>query len=376
MTTTVRTADHTAKLRESLERELACFFDSKRSAAQAFGAAFAQLWNIASRHIQGGKLLRPLLVLDAFDALTESSNEGTSGGSVPGTTPDNRQAAVTIAAAVEILHYAFLLHDDVIDSDVMRRGRANLIGELAEIGAGRTGRSGAEHWAQTGGILIGDLLLAATHQIFARVDVDASTRIRLFDLLEHTIFETIAGEFADVGLSHGVVESDLSSVLAMTKRKTASYTFELPLRAAVILAGGSPELEESLRSAGNHLGLAYQLQDDLLSTFGDAAVHGKDPYSDLREGKQTAIMSYARMTSVWPSIEVALGDGNLSADTAQQLRRLLVECGAERFVQSLVEEQLAAFYEVLASRGAGAEIPAPLRSVLCEVAIRLEGRQA
>lgn len=376
MTTTLRSDQHLAGLRESLERELICFFDNKRSAAEAYGADFAQLWNIASRHVQGGKLLRPLLVLDAFDALTAPSGaEGESQPAAEGQS-QSRDSVVTIAAAVEVLHFAFLLHDDVIDGDVMRRGRANLIGELTAYAANRTPGTGASHWAQTGGILIGDLLLAATHQVFARVDVDTATRIRLLDLLEHTILETTAGEFADVGLSHGVVETDLGSVLAMTKHKTASYTFELPLRAAVILAGGSEELEESLRAAGNHLGLAYQLQDDLLSTFGDSAVHGKDPFSDLREGKHTAIMSYARMTSAWPSIEVAFDDGDLSAQTAQHLRKLLVECGAERFVQGLIDEQLAAFYEVLASRGAGAEIPAPLRSVLFELATRLEGRQA
>lgn len=178
-------------------------------------------------------------------------------------------------------------------------------------------------------------MLAAAHQLFARADLPSATRLRLLDLLEHTVQETTAGELEDVGLSDAVVTPDLPSVLAMTSRKTASYTFRLPLRAAVILAGGSTSLEETMSTAGGRLGLAYQLQDDLLSTFGDSARHGKDPYSDLREGKQTAIICFARMTSAWPAIEDGFGDPGLTDRRAEEIRERLRDCGAERLAAGL-----------------------------------------
>ncbi len=366
MSTATQSNQSHARLRDTIERELATLFTHHGTAAQAYGADFSRLWNLASQHVQGGKLVRPLLLLETFDAMSHTESIPTG----------EREVAVSIAAAVEALHYAFLLHDDIIDGDVVRRGRPNLMGELENASADRALGEGAQHWAQTGGILVGDLLLSASHQLFARADVPHATRLRLLDLLEHIVLETTAGEYADVGLSHGVITPDLSTVLAMTTRKTATYTFELPLRAAVILAGGSEDLESALSAAGAHLGLAYQLQDDLLSTFGDCTVHGKDPYSDLREGKQTAIVCFARMTSAWPSIEADLGDPELSHATAERLRDLLRECGAERFVQGLIEEQLTAFYEVIAGRGSGDRVPAQVRHVLLDLATRLEGRQS
>lgn len=379
------TALHTETLRDVVEQELAQLFSQYATRAQAYGPEFAHLWTLAARHVQGGKLIRPVLLLEAYEALRSGREASpvvaTSGDGGPSPSPvtppaAGRAQAVRVAAAVEALHYAFLVHDDLIDGDVMRRGRPNLIGELAGTVLERTRTRRRLHWAETGGILAGDLLLSAAHQQFARVDLPTANRTRLLDLLEHTIIETTAGELTDVGLADGIVAPDLGTILAMTARKTASYTFELPLRAAVILAGGSPELEAALSSAGYHLGLAYQLQDDLLSTFGDPAVHGKDPYSDLREGKQTAIVCFARMTSAWPSIEADFGDPELSVESAMRIRELLTECGAEQFARGLVEEQLTAFYGILAGGSGERHVPAEVREVLLNLVARIEGRQS
>ena len=367
------------RLRESVERELAALFSRRSITAQAYGAEFSRLWTLAAQQVQGGKLVRPVLLLETHDALRaaqESSFDSTTSARARRSDPQERADVLRIAAAVELLHYAFLLHDDVIDGDLLRRGRPNLIGELVRATAHDALAPQTRHWAESGAMLMGNLLLATTHQVFAAAEVPAADRARLLELLEHTILETTAGEFADVGLGDGLVAPDLTTVLAMTTRKTASYTFELPLRAAVILAGGSPELEDTLRKAGSHLGLAYQLQDDLLAMFGDPAVHGKDPHSDLREGKQTAIVCFARMTSAWPSIEVDFGNARISERAAERVRRLLRECGAERFVQGLIDEQLAAFTEVLAGSPAAEEIPGELRGVLLNLAERLEGRKS
>ncbi|WP_347109292.1 polyprenyl synthetase family protein [Paenarthrobacter sp. S56] len=311
--------------------------------------------------------MRPLLLVETYDALTGP--------------PKDREAAIGIAAAIELLHYAFLLHDDVIDGDLVRRGRPNLIGALLA-GAGQLPAAGerpdagrpdsALHWAQTGGILMGDMLLAATHQAFARVDIAQPLRLRLLDLLEHTINETVAGEQLDVGLGDGIIAPELETILKMCGYKTATYTFELPLRAAAALAGVEPSMEDALADAGRHLGLAFQLQDDLLSTFGDPRRHGKDPFSDLREGKQTAIIAYARNTSAWADIEPWFGRPDLGGTEAEEVRRQLSECGAETFVQGHIDQQTRAFHELV---GAG-DIPTPVRGVLVDLAGHLEGRQS
>jgi geranylgeranyl diphosphate synthase type II len=358
-----------AELRERIEQELGAQFADRAAAAEAYGQEFSSLWQHAARHALGGKLVRPALMVEAYDALVAS------GTTRPADERPSRTTLVRLAASIELLHYSFLLHDDVIDGDLMRRGTPNLIGALLR-DRDQThpeDPDAALHWARTGGILMGDLLLSAAHQIFARAPLAPDTRLRMLDLLDHTITESVAGEQVDVGLSDGVVAPDLGTILAMTAHKTATYSFELPLRAAAILSGSPPAVESALTSAGRHLGLAFQLQDDLLSTFGDPAEHGKDAFSDLREGKQTVILAYARMTSTWPSIEPALTTGELDIAEAGRVARLLTDCGAEDFARSLIAEQLTALYELLA--GAGTALPRDVRRVLLGFATRLDGRR-
>lgn len=373
MTITSSTVRSRTDLCTAIENELSGLIGKRASAATAYGPDFARLWALAGQNVLGGKFVRPLLLMETYDALHQGQESR------------HRETAISIAAAIELLHYAFLLHDDVIDGDLVRRGHANLIGSLlAEAGttAGETVRNetaGADgtragsalHWAQTGGILMGDMLLAATHQSFARADLPHELRLRLLDLLEHTINETVAGEQLDVGLGDGVIAPDLQTILVMCGYKTATYTFELPLRAAASLAGADFAVENALATAGRHLGLAFQLQDDLLSTFGDPRRHGKDPFSDLREGKETAIIAHARTTTAWPDIEAFFGRPELSVGDGEHVRRHLSRCGAEAFVQGLIEEQMQAFTHQLTST-----IPASVRTVLLDLAGQLEGRQS
>lgn len=321
--------------------ELYQWFEARSRRASAYGPHFADLWRWASAGVRGGKMLRPRLLLGVFDALRADGGAGAPRGS-----------ATRIAAGIELLHYAFLLHDDVIDGDVMRRGEPNLVGAvLRERDTGGPAQTDAAvlHWARTNAMLMGDLLLADAHQLFAREGLPTSMRERLWDLLDHAITESVAGEQLDVGLSDGAVESDLDTVLGMSRLKTATYTFELPLRAAAILAAGSPRTEQALGAIGRHLGVAFQLQDDLLSTFGRDEEHGKDAFSDLREGKETVIVAYARTTSAWPGIRLLFGNGSLEEHDARLIRDLLVDCGAEQFVRSLIADRLIAAAELIAS---------------------------
>jgi geranylgeranyl diphosphate synthase type II len=240
------------------------FFDREKARAAAYGPHFARLWTLAGRAVSGGKLVRPRLLIDSYEALI--SDDAWSADGVAAVTHDE---VARLAVAVELLHYSFLLHDDVIDGDLLRRGRPNLIGAMLDDNRAPLGdMSRAMHWAQTCGILMGDLLLSASHQIFARAEVPDVQRRRLLDLLDSTILDSVAGEQIDVGLSDAIIPPDLATILDMTTRKTATYTFELPMRMAAVLAGASGGVKDLLGAIGRHLGLAFQLQDDLMSVFG------------------------------------------------------------------------------------------------------------
>jgi len=369
--------DVSRAVREALSE----YTTARTHAARRYGPEFVQLWAIASQKMLGGKFVRPILLVEVASAF------GRERGQVRHELDDGRadRAVIDAAAAVELLHFAFVLHDDVIDGDLVRRGQPNLVGAVVakHPSQRRAGsrflpnsdrRSTAMHWGTSSAILMGDLVLSGVYQSFAMLDVPATTRRRLFDLLGHTIDETVAGEFADVGLGDGCLEPDLATILEMSANKTATYTFEFPLRIAAILSGADRGVEESLAQAGRHLGLAFQLQDDLLSVFGDPHRHGKDANSDLREGKQTALIAYARMTNAWTEVEPLLGRADLTAAEADNVRSLLDACGARAFVEGLIEDSLASFRDVCNDAGAG--IPAEVRSVLVETATQLASRQS
>ncbi|SER97450.1 geranylgeranyl diphosphate synthase, type II [Propionibacterium cyclohexanicum] len=360
---TVSTVRAREELRVQIERELARHLAQRTEVACDYGEQFATLWRCAARHVFGGKLVRPILFVEMTQALT-----GQPDSAAPS---HERGTVITLAAALELLHYSFLLHDDVIDGDLLRRHVPNLIGEMRGAHPASPGEPSL-HWGRTSGILMGDLLLAGAHQTFARADVAYCTRLRLLDLLDHTVTESVAGEQADVALSDAVIAPDLQTIVTMMAHKTATYSFELPLRAEAILAGSPLGTERELREAGRHLGLAFQLQDDLMAVFGDAAEHGKDALSDLREAKQTVIIAYARMTDVWPQIAPSFGSHEITVADAERIRELLTRCGAQGFAEQLIDEHVRALYELLAG---SLDIPPDAQQVLLTCVQHLEGRR-
>lgn len=359
-----------AVLRE-IDQEIQRLLSSRIAQAQSHGPHVRELWELAVAHVRGGKLLRPRLLIGVFDAMSGQR----------GAVTDSRLAALEIAAALEILHYSFLLHDDVIDEDLLRRGKLNLIGHLADPPEREHASAASDseyrerlHWARSSGILVGDLMLTIAHQVFARVAAPEAQRLRMLDLLDATVAETVAGEYSDISLASGRLTPDLALVLDMTRMKTAAYTFELPLRLAVVMSGGDLRAEQQLGSIGRHLGMAFQLQDDLLSAFGESGGHGKDQFSDFRERKETVLMAYARMTNEWPSFEHLLSTEEFTDESGRLVQRLLISCGARDFIESMIRDQIRAALTILSEESDG--LPSAVSRFILENIDALEGRTA
>jgi len=294
-------------------------------AAGSTGAEPRALWEAMADAADGGKRLRPALLLATYEAL---------GG-------DRPDVAQQVADAVELLHTAFVMHDDVIDHDLHRRGRPNVFGAFEA--RGRTAGSSASRahrYGQAAGILAGDLALVGATRLVATADTGRQTVTRLLDLLDETVRLTAGGELGDVRLGLGVDDPDLDDVLTVAEHKTAVYSFSLPMQAGALLADAPDGLLPRLDRLGRLLGVAFQLQDDLLGTFGDEAATGKSTLSDLREGAMTALVVHARTTPIWPAIAPHLGDPDLTPETAADVRAALVRCGSRRHVEDLVDRYL------------------------------------
>ncbi|GAA1128268.1 polyprenyl synthetase family protein [Citricoccus alkalitolerans] len=314
------------------------------------GQDHRELWEALSLATGDGKRFRPGLAVATHDALG-----GTSAASV-----------ARVGAALELLHTAFVVHDDVIDGDDVRRGRPNVSGTFAaaarEHGADQPT---ARHYGDAAGILAGDLALVSAVRLVARCQAPAPLVEELLDLLEDTVHATATGELADVRLGLHLTGRPvtLGEALRVAEQKTAVYSFQLPLQAGAILAGAPAEVTAALAHLGRLVGIGFQLLDDLLGVFGDETRTGKSALTDLREGKHTALLAHARTTPAWADLRGLVGDPDLDHRDAGRARGLLEDCGARSTVQELADHHLE---EALAA-AAREPIPAALAAVLTEL---------
>lgn len=286
------------------------------------GPEHSQLWASLQDASAGGKRLRPMLFHSVYVAL---------GG---------RQAdvAAQVGAALELLHTALVVHDDVIDGDTVRRGRPNVVGTFAA-DARERGHDAerSTHYGQSAAILAGDLALAGAVRVIALCGAPPATVGRMLDLVDRALHLSAAGELTDVRLSLDG-EADIPAVISMEHQKTAVYSFELPLQLAAVLAGARAEHEAALTRFARLLGIGYQIRDDLDGMFGDEAATGKSSVSDLREGKCTPLMAFARTTPAWTHIHPYLVSGVIDDADAARVRTLLEECGARAYVEGLAAD--------------------------------------
>jgi octaprenyl-diphosphate synthase len=202
-----------------------------------------------AEHLIGGsaKRLRPLLTIAA--------------ARVAGAQDD---ACIKLAAAVEFIHTATLLHDDVVDSSQLRRGKvaAHLI------------------WGAPASVLVGDFLFARAFELM--VEAGSMQALEILARASRVIAE---GEVLQLTRAHDLnLSQDL--YLEIIKAKTAEL-FAAAAEAGAVSAGASARQCEALRKFGQDLGLAFQLVDDALDYSGDAATLGKNAGDDFREGKAT-----------------------------------------------------------------------------------------
>lgn len=301
------------------------------------GSSAAALAASVQRAADGGKRFRPALVVAACDSF------GGCGERTP--------ALYEIAAAFELLHTAFVVHDDVIDHDVERRGTLNVSGEFRARGIERgADAAGAALLGDAAAILAGDVLLHEAVRLVSLADVDAATRSALLDLVDEAVLVSSAGEIADV--EHSVVAEgrlDADAILLATGNKTAVYSFSAPLVAGAILAGAGEPARQALQRFGDRIGLAYQLVDDLIGAFGPAHVAGRAEGGDLREAKQTPLIALARQSDAWPQVSQALVSAHTGPVAVRAAQRALSASGARSRLEDLVAETLDAASAVVSA---------------------------
>ena len=202
----------------------------------------------------GGKRIRPLLLI------TSAKSCGYSG-----------DLHILLAAVVEFIHTATLLHDDVVDESDLRRGQ----------------RSAHSVWGNAASVLVGDFLYSRSFQMM----VDAGS-MQVMDILAETTNTIAEGEVQQL-MNLGDPDVDEHRYMKVIKNKTAKL-FEAACQIGAILAQQPDTVVKALKHFGNGLGRAFQIADDILDYQSDSQTFGKNIGDDLAEGKPTLPLIYAR----------------------------------------------------------------------------------
>jgi geranylgeranyl diphosphate synthase type II len=222
----------------------------------------ADLYDLMREYpVREGKGLRPTLTISACVALGGRSEE-----------------AVRTAAAIELFHDGFLVHDDIADESINRRGQPTL------------------HAANSIGLAVnaGDALnLFAVDAVLSNLPTLGLARtLALIHEILHMCRETVEGQAIELGWIHrNVVPPRDEDYFVMSTKKTGWYTCISPCRMGAICAGVTdPAALERFTAAFRAIGIAFQIQDDVLNLVGQEELYGKESLGDLLEGKRTVMM--------------------------------------------------------------------------------------
>jgi geranylgeranyl diphosphate synthase type I len=245
------------------------------------------------------------------------------------------------AAAMELLQSSFLIHDDIMDRDEVRRGAPTVYSQYKSLGAGRLlpdpARFGDSH-----AICAGDVAFFFAFDILSRLAVPAEPLRQVLAICNRAVMETCVAQMQDVYFgslpaSAAVTERD---VLQVYHYKTGRYTFTLPLQVGAVLAGCGQRVLDSLETLGELFGVIFQIKDDEIGLFGDEGEIGKPVGSDVEEGKKTLYYAYLHEAADQAGRRELAGLFG-AADSVHRVRRLVEELGVRVRVERKLSELAA-----------------------------------
>jgi geranylgeranyl diphosphate synthase type I len=380
-------------VRDRVDRALQAFIGQQRGVLLAAGDDLRPGADSIAELLAGGKRLRPAFCYWGW--------RGASGPDCP--------EIINAAAALELLHAGALVHDDLMDASDTRRGQPSVHRQFEARHAARGWHGSAGAFGTGAAILLGDLLICWTDEMFHASGLPADALRRGRPVLDRMRTEVFAGQYLDL-LGQAAGDETVAGALRVVEFKTAKYTIERPLHLGAALASAGPDLtaggphpasalagdggtaggdgslaagdggtadDSPLAAAytayGLPLGIAFQLRDDILGVFGDPAQTGKPAGDDVREGKRTVLLAIARSRATAGQAKVIdryLGDPLLDEAGTAEIRAAITGTGAvaecERMIARHVSEAIAALD--------GAPMTGEAREALAELAVAATAR--
>lgn len=321
---------------ELVNEALEEYLDSRIEEVSRLGDVHRKYYGHVKEYMmRGGKRLRPILVSTGYKAIKERNEV------------ENLYLA---ACSVEFLHNGSLLHDDLIDNDETRRGGPTFHALYRDWYKNKVKdiQKKAEHFGMTMAIIGGDSLLNIGSQTItaANLSPEVSTKcLHYYQTAYQGLVDGVLLEMHMVGSHNPSPER----YLEMIRLKTA-ILFENSLLIGAAIAGASESQMKALSNFGVKVGQAFQIQDDILGSFGDEEVTGKPTDGDIREGKRTMLVLEAFRRANLDKrqrLENLLGTPDMSAEQVQEVKDIFVDTGALEAAENRMNELLDAGQEAL-----------------------------
>jgi len=301
------------------------FLKTKTKEAERVGKIPGQLASYFAKLSKKGKRIRGALVELGYLA---------SGGT-------DKEAIVDASLFVEIGHTGLLIHDDIQDRDELRRGMPSVHSVFAKKISEDVAGSDAGHLGMSLALNVGISAYFWSLERLAGSNFSPDRVLSAAALYAKYIQRVSYGQALDV-INVLSIEKNEKELINILKYKSAEYTCVLPLLVGAVLAGEQSKKQmKLLEKYGLALGWAFQIQDDLLGTFGDQSKTGKSNSSDIREGKVTLLVLHLLKHGSEKqkrTLRAILGNIDASEEEVEKARAVLVSSGAREYVEKLAEK--------------------------------------
>ncbi len=315
-----------AHYQTQINKHLELFFDNKIEEASRISNYTQEVAANAKEYtLRGGKRLRPIFFIYGYKCFSD----------------DNIEAIIEASISIELMQSYLLIHDDIMDEDELRRGKPTFHIVYKNICEREFKKKGTLKFGENIALIVGDLLEAYGEEVLANSPFKCEYVMKALRKYAEMVKNVGYGQILDVmSEKKGNITED--EILMIHKLKTASYTIEGPLQIGAILAGAKGEDLLIMSDYGIPLGLAFQIQDDILGLFGSEEKIGKPVGSDIREGKKTLLILHALEKCGEKETEIitrALGNEDVTMDEIDIIRDIVRETGSLDYSQKLVKEK-------------------------------------
>ncbi len=323
---------------EKINAALDEFISWKRSEAHHMGPTHDEYYdNIKEYIMRGGKRLRPLAFVVAYKAVKKQVDV---------------EHLYRAACSLEILHNGSLLHDDLIDHDETRRGgptfHARYRDWLKEQFDASQDR--ADDFGMTLAILGGDSLINLGAEAITHSELEPNVAMKLLEYYQKGFSDLVEGVLLEMSMIR-IPDVGEDTYLEMVYRKTATL-FQKALQMGATIAGASDAQLRAFSEFGAKVGQAFQMQDDILGSFGDESVTGKSAAGDIREAKKTMLLIQALKRSdvtQKETLQNLLGKADMSEDEVEKVRTVLRESDALEATEKIRDDLLKQAQDALSN---------------------------